>query len=130
MKLLYKYPQAAYPYNDLVATNARRDLTMIFATGFLAEFHRHQPAPHDRQEIVRFPCVRLTRRGSPLPSTTDGRKLAATGRGKASPTGPSAPKCRPTPIRGTSMIYQHGKTDLLIARLKELLPIEANIRRP
>ena len=24
MKLLYKYPQAAYPYNDLVATNARR----------------------------------------------------------------------------------------------------------
>ena len=24
MKLLYKYPQAAYPYNDLVATNGRR----------------------------------------------------------------------------------------------------------
>src|ERR1700722_10437781 len=25
MKLLYKYPQAAYPYDDLIATNARRD---------------------------------------------------------------------------------------------------------
>jgi hypothetical protein len=28
------------------------------------------------------------------------------------------------------MIDQHGKTDLLIARLKELLPIEANITLP
>ena len=24
MKLLYKYPQAEYPYHDLIATNARR----------------------------------------------------------------------------------------------------------
>ena len=28
------------------------------------------------------------------------------------------------------MIDQHGKTDLLIARLKESLPIEANITSP
>ena len=103
---------------------------MIFATGFLAEFHRHQPPRHDRRKPSVFLAFRLTRRGSPLPSTTDGRKRAATGRGKASPTGRSAPKCRPTPIRGTSMIDQHGKTDLLIARLKELLPIEATLRRP
>jgi hypothetical protein len=34
------------------------------------------------------------------------------------------------PIRGTSMIDQHGKTDLLIAMLKESLPIEANITPP
>ena len=33
-------------------------------------------------------------------------------------------------IRGTSMIDQHGKTELLIARLKESLPIEANITPP
>jgi hypothetical protein len=33
-------------------------------------------------------------------------------------------------IRGTSMIDQQGKTDLLIARLKESLPIEANITSP
>jgi hypothetical protein len=33
-------------------------------------------------------------------------------------------------IRGTSMIDQHEKTDLLIARLKESLPIEANIASP
>ena len=33
------------------------DLVMISATGFLAEFHRHQPPRHDRKETVRFPCV-------------------------------------------------------------------------
>jgi hypothetical protein len=33
------------------------NLTMISATGFLLEFHRHKAARHDRQITGRFPGV-------------------------------------------------------------------------
>src|SRR4051812_19227361 len=81
-----------------------------------------------RHDTARKPSVFLAFMTDQLrrqqPSTTDG--------GLRLPLPVAAPQnaARPmhAPIRGTSMIDQHGKTDLLIARLKEALPIEESIR--
>jgi hypothetical protein len=80
-----------------------------------------RPACQERKETARFPGVDVGSDGLAL-HLQAGRRLPLLVAAPQDAAGPMHPR-----IRGTSMIDQQGKTGLLIARLKESLPIEANI---
>ena len=77
MRMLYKYPQRAYPYADLVATNGRRT-----AAGAGVRTHRHR-------DLRRPP---LLRRGRRVRQGRHRRRADADHRGQSRPGGGLAPR--------------------------------------
>ena len=108
MKYLYKYPQAAYPYDDLVATNRSRGRNELeyelLDTGVFDDDRyfdvvrrvrqgvaRRRPGPDHRRTTAarsRRRCTCCRRCGSATP-----------GRGAASADGPSLRDAQPAPAR-------------------------------
>ncbi len=150
MKYLYKYPQAAYPYADLVETNRRRTRdemeyelldTGVFDGGPLLRRlrgvcqgrsrrhpgpdHRGQPGTGRRPSCTCCrPCGSATigRRGWPttLPQETDARAGQGTGRHERGRRLASSPRCVLPLLRGRRAPALHRERDQQRASLSRV----------